>query len=255
MRAKVPAVERQNIEESLIRREASNNPELDVMLMSAEDRILSLGPASKADSLQPGGEMVGGEERMYNVDTEREVMSMTAEDRILSLGPTSKADSLPPGGEIVGGEERKYNVDSETEVLSMTAEDRIKAGLLKVEERAGVSKSEQFQDRTLSTANPHMLSEVWPTEEKPVFRNDIAEIALMSVNDKILLQQLEMQISRARNGFRPTKSAMGRWTKNKQKGWELVRRAEKIDPNKQEKEKTGKIKPRFNSHSGLLLAK
>jgi hypothetical protein len=175
---------------------------------------------------------------------EMDVMSMSAEDRIMSLGRKSKAGRLPPVGAIIGVEERKHNIDSEREVMSMTAEDRIKSEMLRVGKGAGVSKSVQFQDRTPSTDNPRMLSEVWPTKEKHVLRNDIPgeKVESMSANDMILLQHLEVEISRAQKGFRLTKSAMGPWTKNKQKGWELIRRAEKIGSNKQGKAKTRKIK-------------
>lgn len=236
--------------ESIESGNAAIDPEANVMSMSAEDRIrLSLHKIK--------GEVVGDKapetkirgERNVHVDAENEVMSMSVEDRIRLSQSRSNgqviADVIPRTR--LESDERNEPLDSEAEVISMSAEDRINATKLAMGHRNSVSKAVQFNDRSTSTAaNP--LSEAWSTNSAPSSKdipvvkplpesssdNDKMEPRRMKEVPGVGLKEEESGFERlrevmAQNRLRRSSSAFGRWTQNKQKGWELIRRAEMID--------------------------
>lgn len=147
-------------------------------------------------------------------DMERDVMSMSAEDRIrLSRRESNDdviADEAP--ATIVETNERKEHLDSGTEVMSMSAEDRINAALHEVAHRNSVSKSVQFNDPPSAVDHPRI------PPEAGLFNEGQTE-------DKLKLDREVRKQNRLR-------LAMGRWTQNNKKGWELIRRAERIGSKK-----------------------
>jgi hypothetical protein len=232
------------------------DPEANVMSMSAEDRIRlsqhKINGEVVADKAQET--KIRGGERNVHVDAENEVMSMSVEDRIRLSQSRSNgqviADVIP--STRLESDERKEPLDSEAEVISMSAEDRINATRLAMGHRSSVSKAVQFNDRSTSTAaNP--LSEAWSTNSAPsstdvpvvkplpdsLSNNDKMEPRGMKGLPGVGRKEEESRFERlrevmAQNQLRRSSSAFGRWTQNKQKGWELIRRAEMIDSKTQQ---------------------